>query len=401
MFRGRQLGLITGADFLVRCAYQVGKAPVLPLFAAALGAGEVFLGLIVSVSTLTGMLLKPLFGVLSDRWGRRVWLLVGTGLFTGMPFAYHLVESPEHLLMVRLLHGTATAIYGPVTIAYVSEMTAGGRAERIGWFSLARNAGYIVGPLAGGAMLVFMDPVTIFTVVGFVSALAFLPVLMLPEGARVPAARRTPVLAQARLAVASALRTPSVWLAGSLDAQFLVAKYAVKTFLPLQALSLGVSPAMVGVVLAAQEAASMALSPLGGRIGDRVGYMKSVPAGMLGMAAALVLMALAASGPAMLVPAVLMGVAQALVFPSTMALVSTEADGRHLGAGMGMIGTFKNAAKITGPVAAGVLVHYVGFEGALLVMAGFVLLAPAAMWTRFRARTDGRSRGRALPATPA
>ena len=69
MFRGRQLGLITGADFLVRCAYQVGKAPVLPLFAAALGAGEVFLGLIVSVSTLTGMLLKPLFGVLSDRWG--------------------------------------------------------------------------------------------------------------------------------------------------------------------------------------------------------------------------------------------------------------------------------------------------------------------------------------------
>ena len=89
-----------------------------------------------------------------------------------------------------------------------------------------------------------------------------------------------------------------------------------------------------------------------------------------------------------------------LVFPSTMALVSTEADERHLGAGMGMIGTFKNAAKVTGPVAAGVLVHYVGFEGALLVMAGFVLLAPAAMWTRFRARTDGRSRGRALPATP-
>ena len=209
------------------------------------------------------------------------------------------------------------------------------------------------------------------------------------------------MLAHARLAVASALRTPSVWLAGSLDAQFLVAKYAVKTFLPLQALSLGVSPAMVGVVLAAQEAVSMALSPLGGRIGDRIGYLKSVPAGMLGMAAALVLMAMAASGPAMLVPAVLMGVAQALVFPSTMALVSTEADERHLGAGMGMIGTFKNAAKITGPVAAGVLVHYVGFEGALLVMAGFVLLAPAAMWTRFRARTDGRSRGRALPATPA
>ena len=397
MLRSRQLGLITGADFVVRSAYQVGKAPVLPLFAAALGAGEVFLGIIVSVSTMTGMLLKPLFGVLSDRWGRRLWLLAGTGLFAGMPFAYHLVESPEHLLVVRLLHGTATAIYGPVTIAYVAEMAARRRAERIGWFSVARNSGYIVGPLVGGAMLEFMDPVTIFTAIGFVSAIAFLPVLMLPERAREPGARRPPMVAQVRRAAASALNTPAVWLAGSLEAQFLVAKYAVKTFLPLQALSLGVSPAMVGVILAAQEAASLVLSPVGGRVGDRIGYLRSVPAGMIGMAAALVLMALAGGGAAMLVPAVLMGVAQALVFPSTMALASAETDERHLGAGMGMIGMFKNAAKVTGPVAAGVLVHYVGFEGALLVMAGFVLLAPAAMWTRVRVRTGGR----ALPAAPA
>ena len=82
----REFGLITGADFVVRSAYQVGKTPLLPIFAASLGAGEVFLGVIVSVSTLTGMLLKPLFGILSDRWGRRLWLLIGTGFFVGMPF---------------------------------------------------------------------------------------------------------------------------------------------------------------------------------------------------------------------------------------------------------------------------------------------------------------------------
>ena len=60
---------LAAADFIVRTAYQMGKTPLLPLFAAGLGANATFLGFIVSASTLTGMLFKPLFGMLSDRWG--------------------------------------------------------------------------------------------------------------------------------------------------------------------------------------------------------------------------------------------------------------------------------------------------------------------------------------------
>ena len=62
---------LTFADFLVRSAYQMGKSPVLPLMAASLGADALFLGMIVSVSTMTGLGMKPLFGLLSDRWRRR------------------------------------------------------------------------------------------------------------------------------------------------------------------------------------------------------------------------------------------------------------------------------------------------------------------------------------------
>ena len=47
----RQFINVTIADFIVRSAYQMGKTPLLPVFAQTLGAGEVFLGLIVSVST--------------------------------------------------------------------------------------------------------------------------------------------------------------------------------------------------------------------------------------------------------------------------------------------------------------------------------------------------------------
>jgi MFS family permease len=82
MEQKRSFALVTTADLIARSAYQMGKTPLLPIFAASLGAGDVFLGLIVSVSTLTGMILKPLVGVFSDRWGRRMWLIVGTALCT-------------------------------------------------------------------------------------------------------------------------------------------------------------------------------------------------------------------------------------------------------------------------------------------------------------------------------
>ena len=171
---------LTFADFLVRSAYQMGKSPVLPLMAASLGADALFLGMIVSVSTMTGLGMKPLFGLLSDRWGRRFWIIGGTLIFTGMPFLYGSIENPKELMLLRLAHGLATAIYGSVTLAWVLDQGRKGCAERVGWFGIAKNGGYIVGPLAGASLLIVMEPVEVFTVIGLISILALIPVLMLP-----------------------------------------------------------------------------------------------------------------------------------------------------------------------------------------------------------------------------
>ena len=77
------------------------------------------------------------------------------------------------------MHGLATAVFGPVSLAYVAEMAVGGRAERLGWFGMARSVGYLVAPTAAAWLLTWLDPATVFTVIGFTSCLAFLPVLML------------------------------------------------------------------------------------------------------------------------------------------------------------------------------------------------------------------------------
>ncbi len=372
---------ITAADLLVRSAYQMGKMPLLPLFAATLGASGPFLGLIVAVSTCTGMLLKPLVGMLSDRWGRRWWLLTGTLLFTFMPFLYRFVQHPEHLLILRVLHGMATAIYGPVTLAYVAEQTHSRRAEALGWFGIARHVGYIAGPaIAGWLLAQAIDPVRIFTLIGWISALAFLPILWLQEAAPPRAASSLPLYHHMRRAFQAGSCTPSVGLAGGLEAVVLIALYAAKIFLPLYAVSLAINIAWVGMFLALQETVHILGKPFGGRLGDRFGYCSIICLGMVILGCTLPLLAWIQSAWHLMALAMIIGAAQSLISPSTTAWVSTQINDRYLGAGLGFVGTLKNAGKIVGPVLGGLLSHWLNFATMFQLMGGFLLISALAVW---------------------
>ena len=374
---------ITAADFLVRTAYQMGKTPLLSIFAASLGANATFLGLIVSVSTLTGMLLKPIFGLLSDRWGRWIWLLAGTLLFTGIPFLYPCVTTPEELLVLRLVHGLATAIYGPVTVAWVIEQgqkngsSNGNCAERLGWFGMARSGGYLLGPTIAAALLTVFEPATVFTVIGLISSFALLPVLLLnktdpPKKSKVSLRRQTTA------AFRAGIKTPELWLAGSLECIVYLGIYATKTFLPLYALETGISILWVGLFFSAQELIHLIARPFGGRLSDRLGYLPIAASGMLLASISLGLLPLANTPSFLLLLALGFGFSQALIFPSTLALFAQKMDDRHTGTGAGMIGALKNSAKIAGPILGGLLIHWHNYSWMFWSMA--TLLTVWSVW---------------------
>ena len=366
---------ITGADFIARSAYQMGKTPLLPIFAMTLGATDAFLGFIVSVSTLTGMVLKPAIGILSDRWGRRWWLIVGTAFFAGMPFLYRFIHTPAELFGIRIIHGLATAIYGPVTLAFVAEGAKDRLAEKLGWFGMARSAGYIVGPAAAGGLLAAeVSPVSVFTIIGLFSCLAFVPILLLSEPAPRTKTVSLPIRQQIVHALKSGTHTPSVWLSGGLEATVFIALYAVKAFLPIYTLSTGISIALVGTFFSLQEGVHTVLKPVGGKAGDRLGYFWAICLGMALMGITLPLIALTNGIMGLMVLAVLIGAAQALVFPATVALVSTQISALHIGAGMGIIGTLKNSGKVVGPILGGFLIHWLDFSPMLWSMGLLLLL---------------------------
>ena len=406
MRRSKPFLYIMLADFLARSGYQMGKTPLLPIFADSLGASGAFLGAIVSVSTITGLVLKPFFGILSDRSGRRIWLLIGTCFFAFMPFLYGFISSTEQLLVVRLAHGLATAIYGPVTLAYIAELShwqrdgvgslgrVGSRrhrpadteasvAEDIGWFQMARSGGYIVGPALAGWLLTVMDPATVFTVIGLISCAVFVPVLQLPDTVPAKKHKLKPLLQHVRNAIRDGGRTPAIWLTGSLEAITFVALYTLKAFLPIYALDAGVSVALVGTFFSLQEAVHVIAKPYCGRLGDRWGYLTSISTGMLVLAASLPLVHVLDTGAAFLAPALMMGLAQALILPAAIALVSDRISPEHLGAGMGLIGMMQNLGKVAGPILGGLAIQALGYQSTLLSLSAMLVLGTVMIWCMF------------------
>lgn len=371
--RSKNFLAVTAADFIARAAYQMGKTPLLPIFAASLGATDVLLGLIVSVSTVTGMLLKPFIGMLSDRAGRRNWLLIGTCFFAFMPFVYQFIITPQQLFVVRIIHGMATAIYGPVTLAYVTEQAGAARAEGLGWFGIARSGGYIVGPALAGWLLLYLTPQQVFTIIGVMSCMVFVPVFMLSDAPKAKGTVRKPFSRDALDAFAAGMQTPAIWLGGSLDALTYVALYAMKAFLPVYTLSIGVNVALIGVFFALQEGVVAVAKPVGGRIGDRFGYRTTIGVGMALIGLALPLLTVSPNGFVLLLLSVALGVGQALIFPSTTALVAVQIDQHHTGAGMGFLGTLDNGGKVLGPLVGGALVALFGYEAMFATIGGFTV----------------------------
>ncbi|HMK42758.1 MAG TPA: MFS transporter, partial [Dissulfurispiraceae bacterium] len=100
----------------------LSKSPVLPLFAAHLGANPSQVGMVAAISALTGVIFSIPAGLMADRFGRRKILLFSAAIFASVPFLYPAVSQIWQLAVVRFLHGFATAAFLPVGMAFVSDL---------------------------------------------------------------------------------------------------------------------------------------------------------------------------------------------------------------------------------------------------------------------------------------
>ncbi|KAB2879875.1 MFS transporter [bacterium] len=124
--------------------------PLLPFYAQNFGASGVVIGLLLSVFSLMSFVFMPLWGRLSDRYGRRPILLITIG---GSFIAYLIFSAAFSLWMLflsRILAGIANANIS-VAQAYISDVTTvENRSKGMGMIGAAFGLGFIFGPLISG-----------------------------------------------------------------------------------------------------------------------------------------------------------------------------------------------------------------------------------------------------------
>jgi DHA1 family multidrug resistance protein-like MFS transporter len=388
---------IVVASLLSRLGYQMARSPVLPRFAADLGALPELIGVIVAASTITGVLLKLPSGALSDVLGRKRMMVLGALFFAAPPFLYPFVYDPWSLLELRFVHGFATAIFSPVASAYVAGLAETGRGARLGWFSSANDIGATAGPLIGGFVLYFTASYSAtYLLVGAFGVLTLIVVLLLPDVDRPVRAAKTLAAraAEFRQGIAEVLRTPPIFVAAGIEAVMYLGYGAFLGFLPIYAKNVGLNDAQIAIVFGAQLAVAMVAKPIAGRVSDRVGRIPVIVIGLLLCAAALPMIFRSESLTVFVLVAPLLGVGVGAVTPVTNALIADLSSVRRLGAAMGVFGTIWDIGEAAGPMIAGFLIGDLGYTSTFDVLAAVIALAAVGLMVLGRDSKDSRGSAR-------
>jgi MFS family permease len=379
---------ILTASCLARLSYQMARSPVLPRFAESLGAAPELIGVIVAASTVTGVLFKLPAGALSDLLGRRRVMLLGAVFFAVPPFIYPIVEDAGALLVLRFVHGFATAIFAPVASAYVAGLSEAARGARLGWFSSANDLGSMAGPLIGGLILYATASFSAsYLLVGMLGVLALGMALLVPETETKIAQAESSLRARAaefRDGLRDVLTTPAVLAAAAVEATMYLGFGSFLGFLPLYARTVGLNDGAIAVVLAVQLTIALLAKPLTGNLSDRLGRKPVIVLGLFASAAALPLIFRMTSFAGLVAVVPLLGLGVAAVTPATNALIADLVAPRRLGTGMGVFGTIWDVGEAAGPILAGILIGQIGYQPAFDVIAVIIVAVAAVFAARIR-----------------
>ncbi|MEI4278251.1 multidrug effflux MFS transporter [Klenkia terrae] len=342
--------------------------PALPSLEAEFGAGQGAVQLTltsVAVGLAVGQLVA---GPLSDRFGRKVPVLVGVGAYALASVLCALAPSVWLLVGIRLLQGLAGAAGIVLARAVVRDRTEGTEAARA--FALLASIGGaapVLAPVLGGQLLRVTDWRGVFGVLALIGLVLLVAARWLPETLpaerRVRGGARATVRATRELVGRRAFRTAV--LAQGLGFAALFTYISTSSFV-LQT-GYGLTPVQFSLVFAVNGAGIVAAGQLSrvlvARLGPRtllVGGLAAQVAGGVG----LVVTALADGGLPVLLPVLFVVVAATgLVLPNATALAMADAAGAA-GTASALVGVGQFAvAGAIAPLAG------LGAAGALLPMA--------------------------------
>lgn len=380
--------------------------PLLPIFAIQLGASPRELGLMVSVFAITVTIGQLGSGVLSSRVSPRRQLPLGQAAYAAANFLIATAGSAVPLIVFRGMAGFGGGLSIIAERLYVARVADRARlAFTNGILSAAGSAGSVTGPVLGG-LLALADLRIPFIVVGItallagLAAIAFLPPE--PVRAETTGAASRPAMAADELAPdtepavmapvavipaaprpARRARAAAVWPLIALAMWNLGFNAAfggwITTFSPFAKDVLGMPINQVTLIFAMFGLGSIFIGPWLSRFADRHSRR-----GMVALGSALVVLNLAAliahaPVPIIFLSAIGAGGGLAAAQSSWFALLTVATDGGRRGRSFGLVTSLSNLGVVVGATLASEIWQSAGIDRALLVAAGFMVLAAASL----------------------
>jgi MFS family permease len=309
------------------------------------------LGVLLAVYDGAEVVLKPVFGSVSDRIGPRLVLLGGLIGFAFASAGFVIAGKPAWLGIARLAQGASAAAFSPAAAALVAGLGGTKRRGRsFGGYGSFKGLGYLAGPVVGGALVVAGGYPLLFVVLAALAAgVALVCFWQVPVVAPVARSRETLVGLVRRLGRAE-FAWPVVALAavtGALSAGI--------GFLPVAGARAGLGALVTGVVVSVMAAAVILVQPRAGQAFDdgrlSVGTGLSWGIGLCGIG--LVLAAVFPGVAPLTSAAALIGLGVGVATPLGFAALAAAAPEGRMGQTMGAAEVGRELGDAGGPLVVG------------------------------------------------
>lgn len=352
--------------------------PVLPVMVEASGDAGLHLALLLSLYSAVSFFMSPLWGALSDKWGRRPIILVGLLGFSAGFFLFGISDDRLWLMYAsRLIGGLFSGAVTACAVAYVADITSDEtRTKGMGLVGMSIGLGFVIGPGIGGGLSLFGHGAPFFAAAGLSLAAWIFALSSLPESLG-KEAREKHVQAPKQ----------SRWSAfqGSLKYLYMLSFIVSFTLSGLESVfqlfqmkRIGADPFSVGMMLLACGVVGAFIQ--GGVVRKRIkkGSEKmAIRAGLLLSAAGFILILLSSSWLTATVYLCVFGTGNALIRPCVTSLI-TQKTTVGQGVATGLMSSMDSLGRILGPLAAmgtyGLSEGYPFLFGGALCLAALLLL---------------------------
>jgi MFS family permease len=291
------------------------------------------------------------------------------------------IGGDPHLLgAARLAQGTGAAAFSPAAAATVAALGGRKRSGRLfGGYGGAKGIGYLLGPIAGGALVAVGGYPALFGTLAVIAIGTAFAITALVPRAR-PAPRTRPAApGLGRQLTSAAFLQPVLLLAAAT-----AALSAGVGFLPVLAGQHHFGPIAAGALVSLLAAAAAVLQPFAGRRIDAGRLPPAAAAAALAACAGGFLIAVTGGLPGLIAGALLVGAGVAIATPAGFARLAASTPSGQLGRTMGAAEAGRELGDAGGPVLVGAF-GLISLTAGLGALAATLLICAALVTPRNRA----------------